>query len=71
MKDALPPLEAKMVLEIALALLLAVRCKQKDAAKQLLAKIYHEFSEQQARTTLNRLIYLLEPQERDWMKNLV
>ena len=71
MKDSLPPIGSKMVLEVALALLLAVRCRQKDAAKQLLAKIYHEFSEQQAKTTMNRLIYLLEPQERDWMKNLV
>ena len=71
MKDSLPPVNSKMVLQISLALLLAVRCRQKDAAKQLLAKIYHDFSEQQAKTTMNRLIYLLEPQERDWMKNLV
>jgi hypothetical protein len=26
--------------------------------------------EDQAKNTMNRLIYLLEPQERDWMKNL-
>ena len=71
MKDSLPPVDSKMVLKISLALLLAVRCRQKDAAKQLLAKIYHDFSEQQAKVTMNRLIYLLEPQERDWMKNLV
>lgn len=59
-----------MVLQTSLALLLAVRCRQKDAAKQLLAKIYHEFSEQQAKVTMNRLIYLLEPSERDWMRDL-
>ena len=71
MKDSLPPVNSKMVLQISLALLLAVRCRQKDAAKQLLAKIYHEFSESQATTTMNRLIYLLEPAERDWMRALV
>ena len=71
MKDSLPPVKSKMVLQVSLALLLAVRCRQKDAAKQLLAKIYHEFSESQAKTTMNRLIYLLEPSERDWMRDLV
>ena len=65
--DLLP---SKKVLELALALLLAVRCRHKDATLQLLARIYHHFSEQQARTVMNRLIYLLEPQERDWMKGL-
>jgi len=68
--DNLPPLESRIVIKLALALLMAVRCRQKDATKQLLAEIYHGFSEDQAKTTMNRLIYLLEPQERDWMKNL-
>tara|TARA_R110001592_G_scaffold41081_1_gene134493 strand:- start:198 stop:413 length:216 start_codon:yes stop_codon:yes gene_type:complete len=71
MKDSLPAIQSKMVLQFSLALLLAVRCRQKDAAKQLLAKIYHDFSEQQAKVTMNRLIYLLEPLERDWMRDLV
>jgi len=64
-------LESKIVLKVSLALLLAVRCRQADACKQLLARIYHAMEEQQAKQTMNRLIYLLEPQERDWLKSLV
>lgn len=59
------------VLLLSLSLLLAVRCRQSEAVKQILANIYHTFSEDQAKSTMNRLIYLLEPQERDWMKHLV
>jgi hypothetical protein len=70
MIDRLPPLDSKIVLKLSLALLLAVRCRQKDASKQLLAEIYHKFSEEQAKTTMNRLIYLMEPSERDWMRDL-
>jgi hypothetical protein len=70
MTDRLPPLDSKIVLKLSLALLLAVRCRQKDASKQLLAEIYHKFSEEQAKTTMNRLIYLMEPSERDWMRDL-
>lgn len=70
-RDNLPPLESKVVLKLALALLMAVRCRQADAARQLLSEIYHKFSEDQAKTTMNRLIYLLEPSERDWMRDLV
>ena len=58
------------MLKYSLALLLAVRCRQKDAVLQLLAKMYHAMEEDQAKATMNRLIYLLEPQERDWMKSL-
>jgi hypothetical protein len=58
------------VLKYSLALLLAVRCRQKEAALQLLAKIYHKMEEDQCKQVMNRLIYLLEPQERDWMKSL-
>jgi hypothetical protein len=54
-----------------LALLLAVRCQSEDGVKQLLARFYHEMSEKQAKTFMNRTIMLLEPRERDWMKNLI
>lgn len=69
-KDILPPTNSKTVLNLSLALLLAVRCKQNEASRQILATMYHTFSEDQAKTVMNRLIYLLEPQERDWMKAL-
>jgi len=71
MSNRLPPLDSKIVLKLSLALLMAVRCRQKDASKQLLAEIYHGFSEEQARSTMNRLIYLMEPLERDWLRDLV
>jgi hypothetical protein len=70
MKYNRPPCDSKTVLKYSLALLLAVRCRQKEAALQLLAKIYHKMEEDQARSMMNRLIYLLEPTERDWMKGL-
>jgi len=59
----------EMVLN-ALALLLAVRCRQQDAAKQLLGRFYHQMSEKQAKTFMNRTIMLLEPKERDWLRSL-
>jgi hypothetical protein len=65
-----PPLSSKAVLHLSLALLLAIRCKQKDAAKQILGRIYHLMSESQAKKVMNRLIYLIEPQERDWLRDL-
>ena len=71
MKHMRPPLSSKTVLKYSLALLLAVRCRQKDAVLQLLAKMYHSMEEDQAKSVMNRLIYLLEPTERDWMKSLV
>ena len=64
------PVDPKTVLKLSLALLLAVRCQQKDATLQLLATIYHKLEEDQAKSVMNRLIYLLEPTERDWMKSL-
>lgn len=67
----LSPLSSKDVLHLSLALLLAIRCRQTDAAKQLLARIYHLMEEQQAKSVMNRLIYLIEPQERDWLRDLV
>lgn len=65
-----PDLSSEAVLELSLALLLAVRCKQEDAARQILSRIYHLTSEDQARRVMNRLIYLIEPQERDWLRDL-
>jgi len=64
------PVDPKTVLKLSLALLLAVRCQQKDATLQLLAIIYHKLEEDQAKSVMNRLVYLLEPTERDWMKGL-
>lgn len=70
MKCNRPPVDSKAVLELSLAILLAVRCRQKEAVLQLLARMYHSMEDDQARGTMNRLIYLLEPSERDWMKSL-
>lgn len=61
---------SKTVLNLSLAILLAVRCRQKEAVLQLLAKMYHSLEEDQGRQVMNRLIYLLEPTERDWMSRL-
>lgn len=65
-----PDLSSEAVLELSLALLLAIRCKQEDAARQILGRIYHLTSEDQSRKFLNRLIYLIEPKERDWLRDL-
>ena len=70
MKALKNPIPSKAVLKLSLALLLAVRCRQEEATLQLLARIYHVMEEDQAKSVMNRLIYLLEPQERDWMKGL-
>ena len=66
MKD----LTGKQMVLNALALLLAVRCRQKDAAKQLLARFYHTMEGKQAKTFMHKTIMLLEPKERDWLKAL-
>lgn len=58
------------MLKDALALLLAVRCGQKDAVKQLLHSFYHRLDEQQSKLLMNRAIYLMTPKERDWMKSM-
>jgi hypothetical protein len=70
MKHPKSPCSPKVVLKYSLALLLAVRCQQKDAVLQLLGQIYHSMEEDQAKSTMNRLIYLMEPAERDWLKSL-
>ena len=61
---------SQAMLQNGLALLLAVRCQQEEATVQLLRRIYHQFSEKDSKTLLNRVIYLMTPKERDWMKGL-
>ena len=65
------PVGSKVMLRDALALMLAVRCEQPDAVKQLLARFYQKMSENQAKTLMIRTIYLLTPSERDWLRDLV
>ena len=59
-----------IMLQNGLAILLAVRCQQKDAVLQILHRVYHDMPEKDSKTLLNRVIYLMTPKERDWMKNL-
>ena len=54
----------------AVALLLAVRCQQEEASKQLLARIYSEMKEKNAKTLMFKVIMLMTPQERDWLRDL-
>jgi len=61
---------SRQVVTNALALLLAVRCQSKDAAKQLLGRFYHQMTGKQAKVFMNRTIMLLEPKERDWLRDL-
>lgn len=63
--------DSKIMLRNALALLLAVRCQQEEATKQLLAFLYQSLTEQQAKALMIRTIYLLSPSERDWLRDLV
>lgn len=63
--------DSKRMLRDALALMLAVRCQQEEACKQLLARFYQQMTEQQAKTLMIRTIYLLTPSERDWLRDLV
>ena len=60
----------KQMVTNALALLLAVRCQSVDAVKQLLGRFYHQMSGKDAKVFMNRTIMLLEPRERDWLRNL-
>ena len=63
-------LTAKQMVINSLALLLAVRCQSADAATQLLGRFYHQMSSKQAKVFMNRTIMLLEPKERDWLRDL-
>ena len=53
-----------------LALLLAVRCQQEEAVKQILARIYHQMPEQKAKSMMMRTIMLLTGKERTWLRSL-
>lgn len=70
MKQETPLIDSKFVLCISLALLFAVRCQQAEAVLQLLNKMYHTLEEDHSKSIMNRLLYLLEPQERDWLRAL-
>ena len=54
----------------AVALLLAVRCQQEEASKQLLARIYGELKEKTAKQLMFKVIMLMTPRERDWLRDL-
>jgi len=58
------------MLRDALALMLAVRCGQEEAVRQLLARFYQTMEEHKAKTLMIRTIYLLSAKERDWLKEL-
>lgn len=59
------------MLRYSLAIMLAVRCGSEDGVKQLLARIYNAMDEQQVKSIMMRLIYLLSARERDWLKELI
>ena len=54
----------------AIALLLAVRCQQTEATKQILGRIYTQNKEKQAKGLMFKVIMLMTPKERDWLKDL-
>lgn len=68
--DIMEGIGSKLMLRNSLALMLAVRCRQKEAARQLLALFYQTMTEQQAKSLMMKTIYLLTPKERDWLKDL-
>jgi hypothetical protein len=59
------------MLRDSLALLLAVRCQQDKAVRQLLAEIYQNLDENRAKNLMVKTIHLLSPKERDWLRDLV
>ena len=69
MKNSNGLLNRQMLIN-SLALLLAVRCQQEEAVKQILARIYHQMPEQKAKSMMMRTIMLLTGKERDWLKSL-
>ena len=64
------PDSSEYMLVNAVALLLAVRCQQEEASKQLLARIYSTMKEAKAKQLMFKVIMLMTPKERDWLKNL-
>lgn len=63
-------INSRTMLRDSLALLLAVRCQQEEAARQLLAEIYQKLDENRAKSLMVKTIYLLSPKERDWLRDL-
>jgi Arc/MetJ-type ribon-helix-helix transcriptional regulator len=63
-------INSRTMLRDSLALLLAVRCQQEEAARQLLAEIYQKLDENKAKSLMVKTIYLLSPKERDWLRDL-
>lgn len=63
-------LDSKVVLRVSLALMLAIRCRSKEACLQLMARMYSNMDENQVKTLMFRLIYMLTPADRDWLKGL-
>lgn len=63
-------IDSRTMVTYSMALLLAVRCRSEEGAKQLLHRFYHEMTEREAKTFMNKTIMLLEPKERDWLKSL-
>ena len=68
--DRMRELTSQQMVLNSLALLLAVRCESQEAVRQLLSRFYHQMSAKQAKTFMNRTIMLLEPRERDWLRQL-
>lgn len=54
----------------ALALVLAVRCQNKDATLQLLALFYQTMPAAESRRMVTKTLYLLNARERDWLRDL-
>jgi hypothetical protein len=54
----------------ALALVLAVRCQNKDATLQLLALFYQTMPAAESRRLVMKTLYLLSVKERDWLRGL-
>jgi len=68
--DTMQQANSKTVLRNSLALLMAIRCQSKEASRQLMASMYETMDEAQLKSIMLRLIYLLTPTERDWLRDL-
>lgn len=61
---------SRTMLRDSLALLLAVRCRQEEAVRQLLARMYQKMDDGKVKSLMIKTIYLMSPKERDWLKGL-
>lgn len=57
-------------LHLTLTLLLSISDQNTIATNQTLAKMYHQLDLDPAKKSLLRLLPLLTPHQRDWVKNL-